>query len=57
MLLVEIADPLLGRRRSAVLMTGLAFLLGAGPEGLLIDGVLQRNWASVETDWPAVLAV
>jgi hypothetical protein len=57
MLLVEIAEPLLGRRRSAVLMTGLALLLGAGPEGLLIDGVLQRNWASVETDWPAVLAV
>ena len=57
MLLVEIAEPLLGRRRSAVLMAGLALLLGAGPKGLLIDGVLQRNWASVETDWPAVLAV
>lgn len=46
MLLVEIAEPLLGRRRSAVLM----------PMELLA-AVLQRNWASVETGWPAVLAV
>jgi hypothetical protein len=61
MLLDEITEPLLGRRRSAVLiMPGFALLLALalGPVGLLTDGVvLQRNWASVETDWPAVLAV
>jgi hypothetical protein len=58
MLLDEMAEPLLGRRRSAVLiMPGFAPLLALGPVGLLTDGVLQRNWASVETDWPAVLAV
>lgn len=58
MLLVEMAEPLLGRRRSAVLMAAFALLLALGPVGLLIDGVvLQRSWASVETDWPAVLAV
>lgn len=63
MLLDEITEPLLGRRRSAVLiMPGfvllLALALALGPVGLPIDGVvLQRNWASVETDWPVVLAV
>jgi hypothetical protein len=61
MLLDEITEPLLGRRRSAVLIMpvfALLLALALGPVGLLTDGVvLQRNWASVETDWPAVLAV
>jgi hypothetical protein len=40
MLLVEIAEPLLGRRKSAVLMPALGILLG--PVGLAVV-VLQRN--------------
>lgn len=47
MLLVEIAEPLLGRRKSAVLMPPLGILLGPVPVpvglGLLAVAVLQRN--------------
>ena len=46
MLLVEMAEPLLGRRRSAVL----------NPTGVP-EAVLHRSWASAEMGWPAVLAV
>lgn len=46
MLLVEMAEPLLGRRRSAVLIA----------KGLL-DAVLHRSCASVGAAWPTVLAV
>jgi len=57
MLLVEMADPLLGRRRSAVLIaTGVGFTLGVGVV-LLLSAVLQRSCASVEVGCPAVLAV
>jgi hypothetical protein len=43
MLLVEIAEPLLGRRKSAVLMPPLGILLGPVGLGLLAAAVLQRN--------------
>jgi hypothetical protein len=57
MLLVEMADPLLGRRRSAVLIaTGVGFTLGVGVV-LLLSAILQRSCASVEVGCPAVLAV
>ena len=45
MLFVEIAEPLLGRRRSALFMMGLQ------------NGVWQRSWASVGRSWCPMLAV
>lgn len=64
MLLVEMAEAVLGRRRSAVLMaTGAALGLGAAavvgvtlPLLPLTAVVLHRSWASVDVGWPAVLA-